>query len=249
LNYNKKNATTDDIHLRSLEIITLIDLLHHIKPELRKKILDIGCGDGVSTISLAHSFPDSVFTGIDYSETMIKIANQNLMKDKSLEERIHFFVGDVTKLDASIDQEKYDIIISDRCLINLGSSDVQFNSIRMISEHVIDGGYFIAIENFNEGQISMNQARKLMGLPEIPIRWHNHYFCESDFLNYAKKIFSQVSIKNFASSYYFATRVIYSAMCQMHGEKPNYNHEIHQLAVKLPWTGNFSPIKLAVMKK
>jgi hypothetical protein len=43
--------------------------------------------------------------------------------------------------------------------------------------------------------------------------------------------------------------VIYAAMCQMRGETPDYHHEIHQLAVKLPWIGQFSPVRMAVMRR
>jgi len=61
--------------------------------------------------------------------------------------------------------------------------------------------------------------------------------------------FDIVEVKDFSSTYYFATRVIYSKMCQMRMEEPDYHHEIHQLAVQLPWTGKFSPIRMVVMRR
>jgi ubiquinone/menaquinone biosynthesis C-methylase UbiE len=248
-NYNKNTATTDDIHLRDLEINTLIETIHQIKSENINKILDIGCGDGRSTLDIATQFPDCHFTGIDFSETMVKIANKNLELKNKLKDWVDFIVGDVTKLNEVIDDKKFDIIISDRCLINLDTSVIQYKAISDLSNHLTPTGYFIAIENFIEGHNTMNDSRKAMGLSEIPIRWHNKYFNESDVLNISKKYFKQTVVKDFSSSYYFATRIIYSKMCQMRGEIPDYNHEIHQLATKLPWTGKFSPIKLLIMKK
>ncbi len=248
-NYNKNTATTDDIHLRDLEIYTLIETIHQIKLENINKILDIGCGDGRSMLDIASHFLTYDFTGIDFSETMVKIANKNLELRNDLKERVDFIVGDVTKLSKVINDKKFDIIISDRCLINLDSSAIQYKVISDISNHLTPAGYFIAIENFIEGQNKMNASRKAMGLPEIPIRWHNKYFNEEEILSNSKKYFTQTIIKDFSSSYYFATRIIYSKMCQMQGMIPDYNHEIHQLATKLPWTGKFSPIKLIIMKK
>ncbi len=95
----------------------------------------------------------------------------------------------------------------------------------------------------------MNRLRASVGLPEIPVRWHNLYFNEADFKRLAEPFFEAIEFREFSSSYYFATRVIYSAMCQMRGETPDYRHEIHQLAVKLPWFGQFSPIRMVVMRR
>ena len=180
---------------------------------------------------------------------MVKIANKNLLLKNKLKKRVNFIVGDVTKLREVIDDKKFDIIISDRCLINLDSSVIQYKAIFDLSNHLTPTGYFIAIENFIEGHNMMNDSRKAMGLSEIPIRWHNKYFNEEEVLSFSKKYFKQTVVKDFSSSYYFATRIIYSKMCQIRGEIPDYNHEIHQLATKLPWTGKFSPIKLLIMKK
>jgi ubiquinone/menaquinone biosynthesis C-methylase UbiE len=248
-NYQKNTATTDDVHLRNLEISTLIETIRQLKSKNYKKVLDIGCGDGFSTLNIAHQFPEYFFSGMDFSKTMIEIAKKNLESHKELKNNVIFFVGDVTKLNDVLSDSKFDIVISDRCLINLESSQYQYNAISEISNHLTENGYFIAIENFIEGQNCMNNARKIMGLPEIPIRWHNKYFIEDEFLNMTNNFFTQVIIKDFSSSYYFATRIIYSKMCQMRGETPDYNHEIHQLAVNLPWTGKFSPIKLIIMQK
>lgn len=248
-NCNKNTATTDDIHLRELEIQTLIETIHQIKSENIHEVLDIGCGDGRSILEIAAKFPDCHFTGIDFSETMVRIASKNLEPKPELRRRVNFIFGDVTKLHEVISDKKFDIVISDRCLINLESSAIQYKAISDISNHLSPNGYFIAIENFIEGHNAMNDSRRAMGLPEIPIRWHNKYFNEEDALSNLKKYFAHVVIKDFSSSYYFATRIIYSKMCQMREETPDYDHEIHRLATKLPWTGKFSPIKLLIMKK
>jgi len=242
-------ATTDDVYLRELEIETIVQTLNQITHTKNGSVLDVGCGDGYSTLKLAQAVSDLSFIGIDYSENMIKIACKRLESHPDLRTRVKFIVGDVTELGLVLGDSVYDIILSDRCLINLNSAESQSHAISQIAGHTKPGAYYIAIENFIEGHENMNKARSAVGLPEIPVRWHNLYFKEYEFIHSINRFFGDVTFKDFSSSYYFATRVIYSAMCQMRGEKPDYNHEIHQLAVRLPWIGQFSPIRMAVMRK
>jgi len=95
----------------------------------------------------------------------------------------------------------------------------------------------------------MNKARQCVGLSEIPLRWHNLFLRKKDFLKDVNPLFELISFNEFASAYYFATRVVYSKMCHMNNVEPDYSHDIHKLSVDLPWFGEFSPVKMAVMRK
>jgi ubiquinone/menaquinone biosynthesis C-methylase UbiE len=240
-------ATTDDIHMRELEVATLIETIKEIPLPASAKILDVGCGDGHSTVQVSQEFPNLAFLGIDYSPEMIRTACRELDLLPDLKGRLKFTVGDVESLDQVCGDTLFDVVVSDRCLINLESAEHQIHALAEIAKHTQRGGTFIAIENFVEGQRNMNEARKSVGLPPIPVRWHNRFFSEEDFVRSVSPYFGRPSFRDFSSSYYFATRVIYSAMCTMRGEVPDYDHEIHRLAVHLPWIGMFSPIRLAVM--
>lgn len=241
-------ATTDDVYLRELEILSLIQTLREIGFS-KGSFLDVGCGDGYSILKMAHALENFSFLAIDYSQNMIKLAEQRLASKPELKSRVQFMVGDVMALEEISSRSLYDVVLSDRCLINLGSFENQSQAIAQIANHTKLGGYYIAIENFIEGHENMNEARRHLGLPEIPVRWHNLYFEEKPFVRCVERFFQDILFKEFSSSYYFATRVIYSAMCQMKKEAPDYNHEIHQLAVRLPWVGKFSPIRMAVMRR
>lgn len=241
-------ATTDDIYLRELEVRTIIETLQEINL-VSGASLDLGCGDGYSTLKVADAIPSLSFWGIDYSENMIRIAGERLDSRPELRGRVTFTVGDVTNLRQACGNTAFGLILSDRCLINLDSTGCQSYAIAQIAEHISPGGYFVAIENFTEGHENMNSARRSIGLSEIPVRWHNLYFKEQEFVRSAERFFKVLAMKDFSSSYYFATRVIYSKMCQMRGENPDYRHEIHQLAVQLPWIGQFSPIRMAVLRR
>lgn len=216
-------ATTDDVFLRELEFKALSRAIRDLKVE--GWVLDVGCGDGFTTIRLADEFPELEFHGIDYSEKMIEIA-------QGRGSRVEFSVGDVTDLSQ---HPQYDLIISDRCLINLKTTPEQFTAIEQIAKHT---RYFVAIENFIEGHNAMNKARVCVGLEEIPVRWHNLYFMKGMFMREVAKHFDHIIWDDFASSYYFATRVVCPASC---GEYCN------EMAVKLPPIGEFSPVRMAVM--
>lgn len=242
-------ATTNDIYLRKLEIFTIVETFHQVSLPKNGNVLDIGCGDGYSTLKVAQAISGFCFLGIDYSKDMIKNACGQLKSHPELNDRVTFIIGDVTELGKTCGDSVYDVILSSRCLINLDSTKNQYHAIVQIADHIKPGGYYIAIENFIEGHDNMNRARRSVGLPDIPVRWHNLYFKEHEFIHIVERFFENIIFKDFSSSYYFATRVIYSAMCQMRGEEPNYNHEIHQLSINLPWIGQFSPIRMVVLRK
>lgn len=242
-------ATTNDIYLRELEVSTIIQTLQEIDVPENAEVLDVGCGDGYSTTGVAQAAPGLSFFGIDYNESMIDIARKRLAFQPGLPGRVSFSVGDATDLGQSCGDSVYDIVLSVRCLINLASFENQCHAIAEIAKRIKPGGYYIAIENFVEGHENMNRARRAVGAPEISIGWFNSYFKEHEFLQSVERFFEDIEFKDFSSSYYFATRVVYSAMCTMREEEPDYHHEIHQLAVRLPWVGQFSPIRMVVMRK
>jgi ubiquinone/menaquinone biosynthesis C-methylase UbiE len=242
-------STTNDVYLRELEIQTITRILRSLLGPGPAKVLDVGCGDGYGTLNVARELPEFSFQGIDYSTNMIRMARERLAKMPFLKKRLFFEVGDVLDLRAVCGGTTFDAVVSDRCLINLASKEDQRHAIKEIARHVAVGGYYLAVENFIEGQVAMNQARAAIGLPEIPVRWHNLYFSEAEFIKFAAPEFEFLEFKDFASAYYFATRVIYAGLCRRSGEEIDYRHPVHQLAVELPWTGNFSPIRMAVLRR
>ena len=242
-------ATTDDLFLRELEIAKLKEKISAISLPHGSAVVDLGCGDGYSTLSIAAAFPTVRFVGIDYSEEMLALAEERRLAEPELLERVSFQLGDMRRLSTSVKADRFEVILSMRSLINLSSCNEQYDVLRQIGEHLKPGGYYFGSENFLQGQKNFNRLRTAMGLPEIPIRWHNHFFDEEEFLAETEKYFDGVIIENFSSSYYLATRVIYSAGCQLRGEQPDYYHPIHRIAGKLPVIGDFSPIKLVSMRR
>jgi len=242
-------ATTDDVYMRELEISTLIKTISALDLPKPAQLLDLGCGDGYATLRIAEAIPDLACVGIDYSEGMLQLADARLNSKPALSNRVKLLMGDAVNLKEACGDSLFDLALTERCLINFDSAEMQSRAIAGIAQQLRPGGFYIAVENFIEGHNAMNAARDSVGLPPIPVRFHNLYFKEGEFLQSAYPFFEDIQLKDFSSAYYYATRVIYSKMCSMKGETPDYRHEIHQLAVGLPWHGKFSPIRMAVMRR
>lgn len=237
-------ATTKDTFLRVLEREVLSKQLRLLGCNSLSTVLDLGCGDGNTVEYLWREF-GCTLTGLDFSQEMIELAEARIMEDSN----ISFLVGDILNIDKLFKGNQFDFVLTDRCLINLETTNDQFRVIRDIAETVKDGGYYLAIENFLEGNNRLNELRQIFELPSISVRWHNRYFQEKEFIDEASRHFEEIRKEDFSSSYYFATRVIYSKFCQLQDAEPDYLHPIHELSAKLPATGDFSPIKLFVMRK
>ena len=66
-------ATTNDFYMRQIEINCLNEIINDVFRKI-KTIVDIGCGNGFSTLKLAEKYPDLIFNGYDYSKKMIENA-------------------------------------------------------------------------------------------------------------------------------------------------------------------------------
>ncbi len=236
-------ATTNDKLLRELEIKSI---LSHI-PDAPLRIADVGCGTGYSTMEFARQRP-ARFVGIDYSENMIGEADKLLAGvDDAVRGRVEFHVGDVLSLQ-SLNLELFDIVTTDRCLINLTSAEDQKQAIAQIHGIIKPGGAYIMCEGSRQGFAKVNELCALSGLPLLTNYWHNIYLDEDILLPYVAGLFDVVAIENFASTYYVASR-IYNAVSAPDQAKPDYFSPINRTAVNLPPIGDYSPLRTYYLRK
>jgi len=205
-------ATTDDVYLREIEFRQLANEIEEANP---RSVLDLGCGDGLTTIRLADRFPLIRFTGMDFSQSMLGLSGQNsdVARAKGWPmTNVEWVQGDILQ---SI-PDGFGMVVSCRCLINLPTAADQ--------RRVLDGlrGCRLAlIENFKAPHEHLNSLRADRGLPMIPIRGHNCFF-EDD-----------AGTASFADSYYYATRITYAMECAKAGRAPRYDSEEHRAATEL----------------
>lgn len=221
-------ATAPDHHYRLLEI-------DRIKSKLidHQDVLDVGCGNGYSTLEFAKANPHSTFTGIDYSAPMIEHAKAAA---KAANSPVVFSEGDVRNLDQcqAIKGKRFDTIISERCLINLKDWDEQQEAILGLRRLLKPTGRIILVENTQEGLANLNKLRAQFGLHEIKVRWHNFYIPQNELERFAVKNFRVETVENIGNLYYILSRVLYAKLAQIEGVEPKYDHIINQIAADLP---------------
>jgi len=237
---SSEQSTTQDFYLREIEFNVLSQNIDKYSPG---NVADIGCGDGRTTVRLSQKYPAISFKGFDYSTSMIE--NAKAVLDSSGIKNTSFKVSDIREGMS----DSFDLIYTTRCLINLPSWELQKIAISNIHNTLIANGVYLMVENFIEGQSSFNEVRKKFGLPEIPIREHNHFFGRKRLLEYVNDLFDVQSEVNISSTYYLASRVIYSKICNEKGTTPDYFDDHHRFAAGLPFSGEYGPVRLLILMK
>lgn len=241
-------ATNPDHYYRSLEIDSILRVIDTLKHET---VLDVGCGNGYSTLQMAKKFPEAMITGVDYSPAMIAEAK------KSITPNVEFFEGDALSLSRNkhLAGQKFDVVLSTRCLINLANWQEQKVGILEMRKLLNPDGRLIMVENVQEGLTNLNSLRAKVGLDPIKMRWHNQYLPQAEM----QKFFGEIQghlltaeyVENIGNFYYMASRVIYAKLCKDQGIEPDYNNPINAIASQLPTMGEYyacSPNFLFVLK-
>ncbi|MCP3924033.1 MAG: class I SAM-dependent methyltransferase [Desulfobacterales bacterium] len=206
-------------------------------------ILEVGCGDGRLSIDLRKNY-DINITAFDYSKNMIDLAVSNAEKTSITD--INFFVQNLLTID-EIDQ-KFDIVISKRALINLSSYEDQVSVIKKVSKLLLPGGLFLMCESSKKGLKAINQSRQAFNLSEISSPWHNNYIDDDRLLEESLPL-KLVKREDFSSTYYFLSRIVNAHLVDLEGKEPAYDSPVNEMALKLPSFGNMGQTILWVWKK
>lgn len=236
-----------DLSTRRLEVARLERALEQLTGKQgRCKVLEIGCGNGYALGKLSKS-PGCTFIGIDANRAMIRIASGRRLKNVTVR------VDDI--LNPRLRERDFDVVFSERCLINLESWSMQKRALDNIHRLLRRNGHYVMLEMFDEGLKELNGARRAVGLEKIAPAWHNRYFRKAELERYMKGRFenalresSGAPCDNFLSSYFFGSRVLYPALIQGKGEV-EYNNKFVEFFSGCPPFGNYSPIQLWILRK
>lgn len=208
-------------------------------------ILDVGCGNGITAIELARRYSVRVL-GIDFADAMIQAAS-TLASSQTLLGSVEFRVGDVRRLSAP--QEQFDLIYTERALINLPDWPSQQEAIRRITSHLKKGGAYIMCENSQDALDKINHCRLKADLPEIEAPWHNRYMREKQVREAAIPDIELEQVNHFSSTYYFLSRIVNAWLAQQEGREPDYESPINQLALKLPSYGDMGQCQIWLWRR
>jgi ubiquinone/menaquinone biosynthesis C-methylase UbiE len=216
-----EQVTHRDVYQRNLEVAALAQ---HLQPT--DEVLDIGCGNGWASVQLAPLCRH--LTGMDYSPDMI----QRARADHGTSDHLSWTVGDVLAL---ADVEKYDVIITVRCLINVVEWQLQCQAIRNIHRALKSGGRFLMMEGLQDGRDGLNRLRQEIGLAAMPPVTHNLDFPAEKTTQFLNTLFASVTL-HARGIYDVITRALYPLMIKP--AEPTYNSPYHaaafQLAQKMP---------------
>ena len=231
-------ATFNDLYLREMEIRNLWGFLDH-----DCLILDAGCGNGYATVRFAEGFR-SQFVGIDYSEEMIRCANE--LKQRKGLSNVRFCVADFESL--PFRSGLFDIVVTIRSLTNPPTWESQVRAISELIRSLRPGGLLLMSEPSQQGLAGLNRVRRVFGLYELGSPWYNLYLDDEKLLEEFRGKLSLVEIRPYASTYYFGSRVIYPFILGKRRE-PKYDSFLNRLFCRLPSVGRFGTQRLYVFTK
>ena len=242
---NDTKAVNFDPLSEELELHSLEQL---ITDDAEENICDIGCGNGRTLLELAHKKRNHRFHGLDFSEEMIAVAEeQKRIRNIS---NVNFHVADAISANVKMMFNfNFDKVISKRLLINIKGKD-KYSAIENIHDLLKNNGIYIMVECFKEPLEKINKIREALNVEAIKIKPFNEYL-NYDFLDEISDLFEIVKKVDFGSLYYFTSR-IYNA-CLSQGE-PDYYAPINRLAAEITKMGikvieDHSPEVIFILRK
>lgn len=239
-------ASTPDAYLVDLEIRTLRKYIRN-----EERLLDIGCGNGHTSIKLAQKKTIKVI-GVDISSEMIKYAQQMQRNHMGkLKGEVQFELGNILSPDfvEHFGEDWLDTVLTKRTLINVLSWEEQKEAIIKIWHLLKPRGKYIMMEGTMQGYKNMNNLRERLGIARTPIRWHNNYLDEEKLIPFLNEKFDIICVRNFSSTYYIGSRVIQPLILKPFKKEPKYDFFLNRLFSYLPSFGDYGIQKLFVCRK
>lgn len=207
-------VTHPDWNQRLLELDVVLQYLPR-----GQRVLDVGCGNGFSTAMFARYA--SAVLGIDYSQEMIKRAQQEVGHLTN----VAFQCVDVVNLD--LPSASFDVAVSQRCLINLRDWESQKKAIGNIAQVVRPGGHFFLQEGTRQGRERLNQAREMLGLSRMPDVPFNLDMDEENLWPFVRQYFDIVEVRRFGL-YDLISRIVHPLLVSP--AEPKYSAKINEIA-------------------
>ncbi len=221
---DKDTVSLKDSLLKEIEMEQIKEYLTS-KEKLFTWGLELGCGDGEGSCRYAEHVHE--FIAVDYSLTMLQKA-QLRIKEKGVN-NCFLVCADVRHLPFSM-KPLFDVIISERCLINLANWPEQADVLRSIPHYIKENGYWIFIEGTRQGLENLNRQRDILGLKPIPMPWHNCFFDEKELLPLLG-LFFNIAERGSFWFYYLISRAMQPAL--VFPQDPSYDNPLNQIAAKL----------------
>lgn len=193
-----------------------------------QQLLDIGCGDGLSTCRFAPRVREAI--GVDYIPELVARAQANAQMMRIT--NVSFQVGDAVDLTSVLEAHgSFDVVTSIRCLINLATLGNQAKAIDEVARVLTPGkGIYMLSEGWSDGMDELNRLRKSHGLSTILPAEFNTLISRHDFEVAASRYFDIESYHSLGF-YLLMSRVIQPLLTAP--EPPRHDHRLNQIAQEL----------------
>ena len=213
--------TSRDPYLGQLEEV-------YIQRYLRKShaVLEIGCGSGFHTIKYSKSV--AKITGIDFVDNLIDFAKKRA--DFECIENADFVSGSVFEIDKIFRNEKFNCVVSQRCLINLCDWQHQKEVILKVHSLLPTKGTFLLTEGFHGELNNLNNVRKKCGLSEIKVVNYNKNLVRKEFERFIGQYFDVMAVHHYGA-YLFLSRIIHPLIVSP--KEPKHDSRLNDVAKKI----------------
>lgn len=235
-----ERSGSNDLVAKELEVRAISK---HIKDGM--VVAEFGCGNGATALELLRKH-DIKLHCFDFSPAMIESARK-LAEEFGMADQITFQVKDVSE-EPEIGM-KFDIIYTERMIINLPDWESQSRVIRYLISNLNSGGRYLMCENSKLGLDQINSLRENVGLEAISPPWHNKYLDDNLVASLDVPGSKLIKVESFSATYYFLSRVVNAWLSKMDGIQPLYDAPVNKLALDLPPFGDCAQGKLWVFEK
>jgi SAM-dependent methyltransferase len=224
-------ATTKGRTAKMVEVASIGRVVGRARDEFQRplRILEVGCGNGFNCSWVVQNFPDCHVTGIDYIPEMIEAARLRQAEDGIGPARLTYQVGNALELDNVTGP--FDVVFTDRCLINLNTWDLQQQAYRRMAALLGPRGFLATIENSTEARARQNELRLATGLPDRPIDSFNTFIADGRLEQLAGEIgLDLVTAQNISTLH---DLLLYVLLPMTNGGKVDYEHPLIEAAAQL----------------
>ncbi len=193
-------------------------------------ILEAGCGTGHNCLALAEAFPKAQIQGFDYIPEMV--ANAEKLKATVGVKNVKYKQGNLLDLAAAdLKPKSFDIVFTNRCIINLNTHELQREAVRNLSGLVSENGALILAENPMIKFEEQNQLRKKLDLPPRSAPEFNLLIDESGILKALDGVQFKLKYKDDFSALHDV--LLYVLLPKIGNGEIDYDHPILEAAKDL----------------
>ncbi len=213
--------TSRDPYLGQLE---RTNILRYLKSDTH--VVEVGCGDGSHSLEYAQNCRS--YRGYDISPGLLDVARQRFAHHHVANAK--FACGSVLDLMDQVGVNGCDTVVTQRCLINLPTWELQKQALDAIASILKPGGVYLMTEGFTEPLEELNLARQKVGLDPIRVVPYNRNLTLREFSDYIPRKFEVVAIYDYGF-YLYISRVLHPMA--VNPESPRHDGPINRAAWQL----------------